>query len=320
MRKECQALGINPSTGVVKDIATRCLIYRERIDEYYESRKVADEAKERNDRRAEVHKYEKRRLKEHAHAMGSRLSWDACHMHACDKVIQLARRGMNPNEESPRGLTPLITLVLNEASLEQIEELLSCKAHVNAVNRFGLTALMVAARRKDTKMIHALMRNGASAVQCSNAAGKLRTVLHWCAVHGSEEVVKIIIEYLREGVGDLMRVVRFLDAAAFEGETALMTAARMRNPAMCHVIASSGASPSLLDAKGKSAAYHARQAGWKEIADWMEKKVGAGVAKLETHSDLVFERQARFGVIKMRDLINKFGDVYLTAVQNKVAL
>ena len=100
MRKECQALGINPSTGVVKDIATRCLIYRERIDEYYESRKVADEAKERNDRRAEVHKYEKRRLKEHAHAMGSRLSWDACHMHACSTPNRSPSLSMHGKKQS----------------------------------------------------------------------------------------------------------------------------------------------------------------------------------------------------------------------------
>ncbi len=116
------------------------------------------------------------------------------------------------------------------------------------------------------------------------------------------------------------RVTRFLDVQAFEGETALMTGARMRSGLMCHVVTGCGASPVLLNSKGSNASLIARQEGWRELSDWLGKKKGGGVAKIETYSDLQFEKQNRFGLIKIRDMINKFGDAYLTAVQNRVSL
>jgi ankyrin repeat protein len=77
---------------------------------------------------------------------------------------------------------------------------------------------MMACRVGDTKMVHLLMKNGASALQRGNKAGLGRTALfeiflslfdffiknlprHWCAIHESEEITKIIVEYLREGGG-----------------------------------------------------------------------------------------------------------------------
>ena len=81
---------------------------------------------------------------------------------------------------------------------------------------------------------------------------------HWCAIHNSEEMVKIAVQHLQESVGeyelwvavwylryeaqalsilsflrvgDIMRVVRFLDCPSEdeEGETALMLAAKRKN-------------------------------------------------------------------------------------------
>jgi ankyrin repeat protein len=91
--------------------------------------------------------------------------WDICQMNLVDNVIQIVRRGCNPNEESPRGFTPLSTLVLNDAQIEKVEELLTLKANINMVNRFGFSPLMMACRQNSTKMVHILMRSGASALQ-----------------------------------------------------------------------------------------------------------------------------------------------------------
>jgi hypothetical protein len=147
-----------------------------------------------------------------------------------------------------------------------------------------------------------------------------RTALHWCVVHGCDEVVKIICEYLKEGVGDSMRVTRFLDAQTLDGETALMLAAERRNGIMCYALTSIGANPNMRNNKGRTAAYLARQRNWSEIADWLEKKVGAGMAKVETFSDLQFEKQHRFGLIKIKDLIHNFGRTYLLLMQNRIGL
>ena len=68
--------------------------------------------------------------------------------------------------------------VLNEASVEQVEELVGpLQANINKINRFGLTALMFACRIRNSKMLHLLLRNGASLMQKGNKAGLGRTAL-----------------------------------------------------------------------------------------------------------------------------------------------
>ena len=49
--------------------------------------------------------------------------------------MTLVRRGCNANEQTPRGLTPLLCLVLNESPVEMVEELVAKKALVNFVNK-----------------------------------------------------------------------------------------------------------------------------------------------------------------------------------------
>ena len=129
-----------------------------------------------------------------------------------------------------------------------------------------------------------------------------------------------MVEYLKEGVGDSLRVTRFLDALSLDGETPLMVAARTRNAIMCHSLTTLGADPNIRNNKGRTAAYLARTANWSEIADWLEKKAGVGMSKMETFSDLQFEKQQRFGLIKVKDLIQLFGREYLHLVQNRIGL
>ena len=60
LRKQCQKLGLNPSTGIVTDIIERCNIYRMRIANHFEALQKASEAKDRNENRIIMHKYEKK--------------------------------------------------------------------------------------------------------------------------------------------------------------------------------------------------------------------------------------------------------------------
>ena len=46
--------------------------------------------------------------------------------------------------------------------------------------------------------------------------------MHWSVIHSSEEMIKIMIEYLQEGVGDSLRVTRLIDGLSLDGETPLM--------------------------------------------------------------------------------------------------
>lgn len=319
LRKQCQQLGINPCTGVVRSLAERCAIYRQRIADHFLALQRAAEAKVRNENRAVLHKQEKQNVIALSKSMLQRQCWDACHLNLVDQVLVLVKRGCGANEESSRGSTPLLCMVLNEAIVEKIEALITLKADVNYVNKHGFTPLMMACRAKDMKMIHVLMRNNASALQ---KGLKGMTCLHICAIHGAEEVARTIVDYLKEGAGNAMRVNRFLDCQDDNGDTAMILAAIRRNGIMCHTLMNLGANPNVRIGKGRTAAFLARSKGWTEIADWLDKKVGgsSSAAKVETFSDLEFERKSRYGLIKVRELLQQFGRLYLTLIQNRLGL
>ena len=182
---------------------------------------------------------------------------------------------------------------------------------------------MLACRLKDPKVIHVLMRAEANVLKHAGEKGEgggKRTALHWCAMHGSEEECKVLADYVKDSGGDSLRMQRYLDAQSEDGETALMLAARKRMGAMCVSLISLGANPSLRNRVGKNACFLAKEAGWKEISDWLEKKVGAGVANMATYSDVQYDRKLRFGLIKMRELLESFMKAYLQIVMGSLGL
>lgn len=314
LRTQCKNLGLSITTGIVQNVQERRDIYRRRISDHFQAAITAGKAKERNDARAEIHQAEKKKVSELSGSMLVRQCWDACHAMKMDRVLTLIRRGCDPNVESPRGLTPFLCAVLTGATSDDFDELIRRKADINAVNRYGLTALILACRLKDTKIIHVLMRSGASALQDGGRKGGGRTAIHACAEHGSEEELRVILDYVKDGGGDSLRIVRLLDAQSDNGDTALMLAARIRNGVMCRVLTSLGANPNIRNAQSRNACYIARSAGWTELADWLEKKVGAGVAKLETFSDLQYDKTVRYGAIKAKEAVEEFGTAFLKLV------
>jgi hypothetical protein len=142
--------------------------------------------------------------------------------------------------------------------------------------------------------------------------------LHTCTIHHSEEIVRIIVDYLKEGLGDSMRILRFIDAADADGETPLILAAGIRNALMCHMLITLGANPNMRNSQGRTAVYVARENGWSEIADWLEKKIGAGAMKVETYADIQFEKQARFGFFKTKEYVQEFCRKYITLVHGRL--
>ena len=316
LRQQCQKLGLSATTGVVENVQQRCLIYRTRIADYFKGLKIAAEATKRLDARIEAHQDEKTQIKTLSSNMIIRQASDACHSMKIQHVLTLIRRGCNPNFQTNRGLTAMITAVLTQAPTELIEELVQRKSNINSVNMYGQTPLMMSCRLKDTKMIHALMRLGCSALQDGGRAGGGLTAMHWCAIHGAEEEAKIILEYVKEGGGDSLRLARVLDFQSQNGDTPMMLAARIRNGLMCRVLSSLGANPNVRNSQNRNAQNIARTAGWTELADWLEKKVGAGVAKLETYSDLQYDKMVRYGKIRMEENIEEFGRIYLSLVHD----
>lgn len=320
LRAQCAKLGLSQSTGPVSNVQQRCEIYRKRIEDYEKGLIIASSARERLEERADKHAYEKQLVGGLSKAMMNRQISDACHAMSVDHIVVLIRRGGDPNFETNRGLTPLLCAVLNLSASEVIEDMIiSLKCNVNAVNQYGFTPLMMACRLKDTKMIHVLMRNGVSALQTGGLRGGERTAMHWCAVHGSEEEAKIIMEYVKEGGGDSLRITRALDSESSDGDTPLMLASRIRNGLMCRTLSALGANPNIRNKLGRNAYNIARNSGWNELADWLETKVGAGVAKLETYSDLQYDKKVRYGKVRMMEAVEQFGRDYLSVVHNSIS-
>lgn len=138
--------------------------------------------------------------------------------------------------------------------------------------------------------------------------------MHWCAIHSFEEGAQILLDYVKENGGDSLRTTRLLDAIDRNGQSPLMLAAKKRNGLFCKTLTKLGANPNLRDEKGHTAAYIARNAGWVELADWLEKKVGGGLANLETYSDLQYDKKVRYGSMKTKEFINEFCENYLSLI------
>lgn len=165
LRKQCQKLGLQACTGVVVDMAQRCDIYRARLATYYEALKKANISKQRNDERAAMHALDKSKVKQRAKEMLKKQLCEACHENHIEKILKVIRRGGEINEETARGLTPLICLVINDVPVEKVESLIALHVQMDAINQYGMNALMMSCRLNNTAMVHVLMRSGASAMQ-----------------------------------------------------------------------------------------------------------------------------------------------------------
>eukprot|EP01041_Mallomonas_annulata_P002165 gene2165-4214_t len=95
-----------------------------------------------------------------------------------------------------------------------------------------------------------------------------------------------------------------------------MLAAFHRNGALCRLLVQLGANTNIRNHKSQNAAIIARSCGWKNLADWLAKKTGAGsITGIETYADLQYDRALRYTASRMKDIISHFGTTYLSLVQ-----
>lgn len=144
----------------------------------------------------------------------------------CDKlkILSLAERGCSCNIETPRGMRPLTVLQTQTPTNEEFTKFLQYRgANVNAVNKYGMSALMLACRMKDTKTILYYCDTAGADEAVAGTHGLRRTALHYCAIHASEEAARIIFDQV-EKANDVMRSIKFIDAVDVNGDTALILA------------------------------------------------------------------------------------------------
>ena len=132
-----------------------------------------------------------------------------------------------PKGITPDGSTPLMQAAY-EGDLAQAKRLLARHANVNAVNAYGVNAMLLAAEASNTSLIDVLLKAGAKATS-ANADGE--SALHLVARTGNVDAAKLLVAHGAK-----------VDAhETFGGQTPLMWAAARRHAAMVEFLASKGA-------------------------------------------------------------------------------
>ena len=158
--------------------------------------------------------------------------------------------GGDPNRADPRGQTPLI-LAMREEAFKVAAALLEHPAvQVDATNTAGETALMMAALKGHLAWAQRLVQKGAAV----NRAGW--TPLHYAASGPGVDVLRWLLD---QGAA--------IDAPSPNRSTALMMAARYGASESVEVLLARGADPRPRNDRGMSAADFARSAGRDALAD-----------------------------------------------------
>lgn len=165
-----------------------------------------------------------------------------------DEVVSYVLQGADPDTSNAAGTTLLMTAAAN-GNLRLVSDLLALRAMTTRYNRFGETALALAALNGHGEIVRLLIDKGAPI----NSQGW--TPLHYAVFNGHQDIVRYLIEH---GAN--------LNARAPNRHTPLMLAARNGHREIVRVLLAAGANPGLGDLEGHDAVSIAEQAGNGEIA------------------------------------------------------
>lgn len=169
-------------------------------------------------------------------------------------VNDLLNRGFDPNTRDERG-QPGLTIALQEHSLKAARALLARPGvDVNALNRQGESALMMAALKGDLAGAKLLLEHGAKV----NLAGW--SPLHYAASGPEPEVVQFLLDRGAQ-----------IDAASPNGSTPLMMAAQYGSEDSVKLLLDRGADPQRRNQLDLSAADFARKAGRDTLVKRLEQ-------------------------------------------------
>lgn len=164
-------------------------------------------------------------------------------------VERLLREGVDPNQPDAQGRLALVT-ALQEASPRSVKALLqSGRVDLNARNRAGETALMMAALKGELELCRQLLETGAAADH------EGWTPLHYAAAQEESRIVELL---LARGVK--------VDAESPNRTTPLMMAAGYGSEEAVRLLLKAGADPTRRNAQGLDPADFATKAGRDKLA------------------------------------------------------
>jgi ankyrin repeat protein len=171
-------------------------------------------------------------------------------------VSDLLARGFDPNTHEESGQSAL-TLAVREGAQKVTDTLLKHpQLDVNALNRSGESALMLAAIKGDLPLVRSLVERGATINQPGWNA------LHYAATGPSAEVAAWLIERGAQ-----------LDARSPNGTTALMMAAGYGNEQTSELLLAKRADAEPRNERGLSAADFARAGGRDALAKRLDSRL-----------------------------------------------
>lgn len=173
-----------------------------------------------------------------------------------DIVFDLLRRGLDPNTVDAAGTTLMMVAATN-GNEKLLEILLSVKANTLIQNRYGDTALALAALNGHRNIVLRLLDAGT--LTDSSGWG----ALHYAVFNGHTDIVR-----------DLIGKGANLDVRAPNHHTALMLAARNGQKEIARLLLEAGANPELGDLEGNDAVKIAQNAGNQEIAGLLQASLG----------------------------------------------
>ncbi len=171
-------------------------------------------------------------------------------------VEALLKDGFDPNTVDETGQPGIIAALLNE-SYEAADALAASeRLQLEAANRSGETALMMASLRGQTALVQRLLQRGAAV----NRPGW--SPLHYAATAPDEAPMKLLLAH---GAA--------VDARSPNGTTPLMMAADYGPSACVDLLLAAGAEVDLKNDLGMTAIDFARQRGRDQLADRLGKQL-----------------------------------------------
>lgn len=152
-------------------------------------------------------------------------------------ATKLIEKGAQSNQNNDESGDSILQLLI-KSKLEDSAVFLSKYANVNFVNRDGLTALHLACQNSLSKLVKALLENGASP-NMKSGIGEMKAAVHYAVENKSVNVIRVLVECREIGPSDAEKP--DFNVKTIDGDSPLSLALTMDAKEMVPILIQGGA-------------------------------------------------------------------------------